>query len=270
MIQKSHQLNINKEKLLIKHSQDHDKYFCNLVQSFYRVIDAYIIENRLLISFFFLFILISFSSWIYYFNQIIPDQIFISLISIFFFLGSVYILKYQKGISNFKQDHKNDEREIKLNLESLQKQGFKIYNNITVKDHNLDYIIVGTQGIFAIKIKAYTKPIKGLYKIVYDGNIVSFFDGISKSNTLIQQAKNSAKWLNNYLEARIQTNFNIFPIVVFVGWYTKSNILLEDIGILNPEGLTKFMQKQKHEFFSEDVSLITKELDIYSKLKNDV
>lgn len=255
---------INKEKLLIKYSWDNDKPFYNLRQSIYKVTDAFI-KNRLII----LFTILYFGTFIYLFSKIKLEIFFVFLSLIGFFIGLVYILKYQRRIENFKRNYQSDVKEVKLNLEYLEKQGFKIYYNIATEDSSIDYVIVGTKGIFVIKIEAYTKPIKGLYKIVYDGNIVSCFDGISESDILIRQAKNSARWLKDYLKETIQKDFNIFPIVVFVGWYTKSNILLKNIWILNPEGLAKFIQEQKHEFFSEDLAFITKEMDIFETKKQN-
>ena len=262
---------MSKEKLLIKHSQDSDKFFYNLIQAFHKVIDVLIVKKSFAYMIVYLLLVtLTFNTWIDYFDIIIPNQIFLFLGAIGSLIGLVYILKYQIEIKNFKQNYKNDEREVELNLEFLEKQGFKIYHNLIIKDYKLDYVMVSTKGIFVVKIKAYTKPIKGLCKIVYDGDIVSFYDGKSESDTPINQAKDSSKWLNNYLKATIKKDFNVFPIVMFVGWYTRSNILLKDILMLNPKGLAKFLQDQKHELFFEDVALITNEIDIYSKLKNDI
>lgn len=261
---------MNKEKLLINHSQDSDKFFYNLNRYFIKSLMFLLSKNRLFIIVSLLLVLVSFNTWIDYFDKTNLNQFLLFLVAIGSFIGLVYILKHQIKIRNFKQDYKNDEREVKLNLEFLQKQGFKIYDNLIVNDCKLDYVAVSTKGIFAIKIKSYTKPIKGLCKIVSDGDIVSFYNGKNESDTPINQAKDSAKWLNNYLKARIKKDFNVFPIVIFVGWYTRSNILLNDILMLNPKGLAKFLQDQKHELFFEDVALITNEIDIYSQLKNNI
>lgn len=209
-----------------------------------------------------LFIMLAFGSWISYFGQTIPNPIIFSIMALFSILWSAYqIIKFRKEIKSLKQG-RDGEREVGMNLELLREQGFKVYHDIIGKDFNLDHVLVGTKGIFVIETKTYSKPLKGQCKVVYDGEKLSY-NGTFESDKPIIQTRTGANWFKNYLKETTKKEFDVFPFVVFPGWFTESKVPLKDIWILNPKGLEKFMQNKQNELLDEDVALIANRIEIY-------
>lgn len=209
-----------------------------------------------------LFLMLTFGSWISYFNKTMPNPIIFTLFSIGSIIWATYkIIKFREEIKSLKQG-RDGEREVGMNLELLREQGFKVYHDIVGKDFNLDHVLVGTQGIFVIETKTYSKPLKGQCKIIYDGEKLSY-NGTVESDKPIIQARAGANWFNNQLKASTGRDFNVQPIVVFPGWFTESKVPLTDIWILNPKGLDKFMRNSKNILSLEDVALITNRIEIY-------
>lgn len=211
-----------------------------------------------------IFITIAFNSWITYFNKVIPNPYLLTGLAVIITVWSIYkIITMIKDIKSFKQG-RDGEREVGMNLELLREQGFKVYHDIIGKDFNLDHVLVGTKGIYVIETKTYSKPLKGQCKIVYDGKKLSY-NGTIESDKPIIQAKAGAQWLKNYLKETTKKEFDVFPVVVFPGWFTESKVPLKDIWILNPKGLTKYMQNKQDEILDEDVALISHRIEVYVK-----
>ncbi|WP_333804144.1 nuclease-related domain-containing protein [Sulfurospirillum sp.] len=209
-----------------------------------------------------LFIMLAFGSWISYFGQTIPNPIIFTIMALLSIIWAIYqIIKFRKEIKSLKQG-RDGEREVGMNLELLREQGFKVYHDIVAKDFNLDHILIGTQGIFVIETKTYSKPLKGECRIIYDGEKLSY-NGTFESDKPIIQAKAGAHWLKNQLRASTGKDFNVQPIVVFPGWFTESKVPQKDIWILNPKGLDKFMRNSKVSLNIEDIALITNRIEIY-------
>lgn len=209
-----------------------------------------------------LFIMLAFSSWLSYFNQSIPNPILYTVMAILSLVWATYqIIKFKKELKSLKQG-RDGEREVGMNLELLREQGLKIFHDMQGKNFNLDHVLVGTQGIFIIETKTFSKPLKGECKIIYDGKKLSY-NGIFESDKPIIQARAGAQWLKSQLKDATGRDFNVHPIVVFPGWFTESKVPLKDLWILNPKGLNKFMQNAKSVLSAEDVALIVNRLEIY-------
>lgn len=255
---------MKKEKALTK-SPIEDKPLRYPAQSLDEQIDklidekiiAYIVTPAIFIAF-------AINSWVWYFTQSVPNPIFLTIIAICTMTWGIYkIFHFKKELKSLKQG-RDGEREVGMNLELLREQGFKVYHDIIGKDFNLDHVLVGTKGIFVIETKTYSKPKSGQCKIIYDGEKLSY-NGTFESDKPIIQAKAGANWLKNYLKETTKKEFNVFPVVLFPGWFTESKVPLKDIWILNPKGLEKFMQNQKDEIFDEDVALITHRVEMCVK-----
>jgi hypothetical protein len=208
------------------------------------------------------FFMLALTSWINYWNQIIPNPIILTVITIIATVWSVNkIIKFKEELKSLKQG-RDGEREVGMNLELLREQGLKIFHDIQGKNFNLDHVLVGAQGIFVIETKTYSKPLKGECKVVYDGNKLSY-NGTFESDKPLIQAKAGSQWLKNQLKDSTGRDFDVHPVVVFPGWFTESKVPLKDIWILNPKGLDKFMKNAKLQISLEDVALITNRMEIY-------
>lgn len=209
-----------------------------------------------------IFFMLALTSWINYWNKIIPSPYIFTFMTIIATLWSIYkIIKFKEELKSLKQG-RDGEREVGMNLELLREQGLKVFHDIQGNNFNLDHVLVGMQGIFVIETKTYSKPLKGKCEIVYDGEKLSY-NGTFESDKPLIQAKAGAQWLKNQLKSSTGKDFNVHPVVVFPGWFTESKVPLKDIWILNPKGLDKFMQNAKISLSLEDVALITNRIEIY-------
>ncbi len=213
------------------------------------------------------FILIALVSWINYFTKTTLNPIIMTLLAIVAIIWySFKMIKLRKELKALKQG-RDGEREVGMNVEPLRELGLKVYHDILGESFNLDHVLVGEKGIFVIETKTYSKPKKGPCNIIFDGINLSY-NGTYKSNKPIIQAKAGAYWLSNYLRKSTGKSFNVHPIVVFPGWYTKTTNPKNNIWILNPKGLGKVISNLPDMLSREDVALISDRIETHIKNTN--
>lgn len=79
----------------------------------------------------------------------------------------------------------------------------------------------------------------------------------------INQAKANASWVKNYIKDSSGKDFDVKPVVVFPGWFTKSTVPQKDIWILNPKALETFILNTPCNLSKEDVYLISHRIETY-------
>lgn len=139
-----------------------------------------------------------------------------------FFKGRCELRKYRRG--------EEGERIVAQFIEQdLIPMGYSVFHDIQLEKDgrrfNIDHLLIGKNGIFAIETKNYSKPAKGSPEVRYDGKAL-IWNGIkhSQCDEIAQaiSAATSAKVLIGEL-----TGLSVFvhPVLCAVGWYAKSTNL---------------------------------------------
>lgn len=70
------------------------------------------------------------------------------------------------------------------------------------------------------------------------------------------QARAQAAWLKGLLSESTGRNFEVFPVVVFPGWFIEqSSECLRSIWVLEPKALVKFLANAPRKLETEEVKL---------------
>jgi len=124
--------------------------------------------------------------------------------------------------------------------------GFRSFHDFQPESHwNIDHVAVSTRGVFLIETKACRRRGKNgeqkEHEIIYDGKFLQF--PFYKTDEPINQAKNSAKWLSNFLEKKTGNSVWVEPLVIYPGWFIKntgkSNF---PVAVINTNYLVKFLK----------------------------
>jgi len=112
-------------------------------------------------------------------------------------------------------------------LNELMRQGYYVFHDVKGDgEYNIDHIVVGPTGVFAVETKARTKskkvPAKSAYKVGYDGEYLYFPDCPSaKQGDFIGQAERGAKWVGKWLSEATGETVNAIPVLVMPGWFIE-------------------------------------------------
>ena len=139
-------------------------------------------------------------------------------------------------------------------LNQLMRDGYYVYHDFPAKNFNIDHIVVGTSGVFAVETKARSKmPSDNSnidYKVTYDGNRLHFPKGTDIKS--IQQAKGQAAWLSKWLNNAVGEAVVVRPVLALPGWFverTSSN----GIAVINPKNFRSIAKPKDGAILSDQM-----------------
>jgi hypothetical protein len=130
-------------------------------------------------------------------------------------------------------------------LNNLMGEGYRVYHDIPAEGFNIDHVVVGRNGIFAVETKGRSKSNRGRGSgdatVVYDGRVLKFPDWISTE--FLNQARRQAEWLSGWLSEMVGELVPVQPVLVIPGWYVE-RIRRGDVLVLNGKNDYKFIASQ--------------------------
>jgi len=148
------------------------------------------------------------------------------------------------------------ERAVGQFLDQLREKGHHVFHDLIGNGFNVDHAIIGPAGAFTIETKTWSKPVQGDARIKFDGEHIIAL-GREPDRDPIVQARAQASWLRGLLVESTGKAFEVFPVVVFPGWYIEQTTSgsLRNIWVLEPKALVKFLDNAPHQLSTADVKL---------------
>lgn len=107
-------------------------------------------------------------------------------------------------------------------LNRLMLRGFHVFHDVPAEGFNIDHVIVGATGVFAVETKCRVKRRGGDNKdhvVRYDGQQLHFPNYVDTKP--IEQAKRQAVWLSKWLTGNVGEPVKAEPAVAIPGWYVE-------------------------------------------------
>lgn len=121
------------------------------------------------------------------------------------------------------------ERIVAEHLEPLKLSGHRVFHDVPAGDppagsstapFNLDHVVVGPSGIFAIETKTRRKGRTRVgfmaHEIIYDGRALAYPWGEDQHG--LEQAARQSAWLATFLQNQLGRAIPVQPLLVFPGW----------------------------------------------------
>ncbi|MDX2439861.1 MAG: nuclease-related domain-containing protein [Desulfobacterales bacterium] len=125
-------------------------------------------------------------------------------------------------------------------LNQMMLQGYHVYHDFVADKFNIDHIVVGPAGVYAVETKARSKPTSGNrstdYKVTYDDKCIQFPNW--KEFKPLEQARNQATWLERWLSSATGEKTLVRPVVALPGWFT-TRMSSNGIPVINPKRFTE-------------------------------
>ncbi len=110
-------------------------------------------------------------------------------------------------------------------LMPLLADGWQLFHDLPMKRGNIDHVLVGPTGVYAIETKYRSKrqSIKGkeVAQADYDGNAIRFAGGATE-HLPVQQAQAVAGELSKWLHGKLGEAISVAPVVALPGWFVKT------------------------------------------------
>jgi hypothetical protein len=135
------------------------------------------------------------------------------------------------------------ERLVGETINWLMKDGFDVFHDYPIdpngKSGNIDHIVVGPNGVFAIETKAVRKPtddsIDKNYEVSFDGKSLKY-PHFSTKNGGTRQALHNSQFLSKELSASLDEPIQVHPILTLPGWFVDSSSK-SPLMVLNPKNI---------------------------------
>lgn len=142
------------------------------------------------------------------------------------------IRSYQLGLQG--------ERLVGEMLNRMVKDGYDVFHDYPIepdgRSGNIDHVVVGPNGVFAIETKTVRKPKtveEGTnYEVTFDGNRLQYPHFSTKKG--IGQATHNARLLSKHLSAALDESVEVVPLLTLPGWFVTSQTH-QPLRVLNPK-----------------------------------
>lgn len=150
---------------------------------------------------------------------------------------------------------RDGERAVGQYLELLREKGCRVFHDIVAEGFNIDHVVIGEHGVFAIETKTFSKPSKGKAEIKVENEHINV-NGRSSSD-ILTQARAIAGSLQEIIKASTGKDVPVRTAVVFPGWFVHSKNGPKDIWFLNPKALPTYIENTPKTLSREDMMLVS-------------
>lgn len=165
-------------------------------------------------------------------------------------------------------------------LNWLMRDGFAVFHDVPGdRDFNIDHVVVGRRGVFAVETKGRSKPIRknGVEYVVEHINGELVFPGW-KETAPLEQARRNSSWLAKWLTSAVGAPVTVKPVLAIPGWWIQRKSP-SDVAIVNGKNTQAYFTKTQSADLSEQlVRQIVHQLDgrcrdveprVYKPVKDD-
>jgi hypothetical protein len=140
-------------------------------------------------------------------------------------------------------------------LERLRESGYQVFHDLIGTGFNVDHVLIGPAGVFTVETKTLSKPHRGEARIKFDGEQLTVAGREPERNPIVQ-ARAQASWLKSLLAESTGHQFDVFPVVVFPGWYIEqTKDCFRNVWVLEPKALPKFLNNEPQSLSVEEIKL---------------
>jgi hypothetical protein len=148
-------------------------------------------------------------------------------------------------------------------LNQLLSHGFRVFHDIGGDTaFNVDHVVVGPTGVFAVETKGRTKPLrdgKAEYRVEQHGDRL-IFPGWTETQPLRQAVRN-AEWLAKWLSSSTGEAVEVQPVLALPGWFIERKDRCSVL-VINPTNSQATFSKWRASSLSPDsIQRITHQLD---------
>ncbi|MBT9539367.1 nuclease-related domain-containing protein [Thiobacillus sp.] len=192
--------------------------------------------------------------WRYYFKQP-PSPIIFTICAVLLAGFTAWrFWKTRPQVHAIKQGIEG-EKAVGQFLERLRESGYHVFHDLIGTGFNVDHVLIGPGGVFTIETKTWSKPLRGDPMIKFDGEQITV-DGREPERDPVIQARAQAAWLKGLLAESTGCAYEVFPVVVFPGWFIKQGEgTLRNMWVLEPKALAKFLAKAPQRLALDEVKL---------------
>lgn len=180
--------------------------------------------------------------WFRYLTRIPPSPWAHTVITVLVLIWAFF--RFRQRVAVVKSINQGIDGEVYVghSLEALRSMGFRVLHDIPADGWNIDHVLIGPRGIFAIETKTPSKG-SGQAQIDYDGKRV-LVEGRVPDRDPIVQAEAAARWLREFIVRTTDRPAAVRSVVIYPNWYVSRQPKGAKVWVLNEKALPSFLEKE--------------------------
>lgn len=174
------------------------------------------------------------------------------------------VIGFLRLMPNARKLLRGERGELKMAevLEELSGEGYRVFHDIVRDGFNIDHVVVGPGGVFAIE----TKFRSGRGEITFRNGEGLFIDGVLEEKDSLKQARAHAAEMNRLIQEHCGRFEWVRPLVVFVGnWRVRNDWQTTDTRVFTPLQAVRYIAEQQPALMREEIRLIASHLERSAK-----
>lgn len=159
------------------------------------------------------------------------------------------------------------ERAVGQFLNKLRSDGYNTIHDIEEDGWNIDHVMVGPTGVYAIETKTIGKPNGQDAQIIYDGETI-LIDGHTPDRDPLKQAEASARRIRDIVRERTGQTVEVRPVVLYPGWYVRRRCPSPHVWVVNEKYLPGWLDHEPEKLTEHEVQRYTSVLEDYQRGRN--
>jgi hypothetical protein len=180
-------------------------------------------------------------------------------------LEAHFILKLVKLINRRRKLRLGYEGQLAVGqeLNQLLRYGYYVYHDFPADNFNIDHVVVGPAGVYAVATKAWQTAKTGNGqsdgKVIYDGQKLHFPDWTETKP--LKQARKRAQWLSKWLSSAVGDYVHVQPVVALPGWFVD-RMPANGLPVINPREVRSILNSNQGSALDEKMlSRIVHQID---------
>lgn len=145
--------------------------------------------------------------------------------------------------------------------------GYQVFHDCCFEDYNVDHVVIGPGGVFAIETKTRFKPV-GDARVTYDGKQVRVNGHVPDRDPVVQARAGAAR-IRDILTEFAGVSTPVKPVVLFPGWFVEGQSSRSDLWVLNPKAFIIWLGNEPERLSPEQVRVLAAGLARYVRSKLD-
>ena len=156
------------------------------------------------------------------------------------------------------------EKEVAEVLDELKSRGYRVFHDLEGDGFNVDHVLVGPTGVFAIETKFRTKPEGQNPTVAYDGQHI-LVNGHRPDRDPVVQARASAHYVSKRMRDVVGEHVSVRSVVLFPGWWVSEQPNAE-VWVLNPMRLLGYLRQERERLSLEQVRRLAAIVSDFAKV----
>ena len=148
-------------------------------------------------------------------------------------------------------------------LQKLAPNDHFIYHDFPANNFNIDHIVIGKTGVYAIETKTRSKITskndKNHSKAEYNGKELFFSN--SRETKYLEQTKRQAAWLSNWLKSSTGETVPVIPVLSLPGFFVLTKVKNPGIYVVNPKRIYEIFKSSRIELDDKKIKQIVHQVE---------